>query len=94
MWAQLIVEMELTGMAGQLASHCSLHSLDLKKCVLYLKPSLHHLLFDHVKEKICIALNKHFGTTTMELEILLKEPEWHTPAELMTQDRNAKHHDG
>lgn len=89
-WTLLIREMGLSAMAGQLASHCFLKSLDLKKCTLYLKPKLHFLLSDHAAEKICMALNNHFGVSTIELEISFQEFDAPTPAEIMTKDRKVR----
>lgn len=79
-WIELQAQLDLGGMSRQLAMNCAFESVDGNLICLIL-PKEHHAL----RSKIAItrieeALQQHFHSDTIRLEINLGEPEIDTPA--------------
>lgn len=89
-WTQLIREMGMSAMAGQLASNCLLESLDVNSCVLILNPKLGHLRSSHAESKVEELLRNHFKSPSLKLTVKMEESVKSTPALIMTLERQKR----
>ncbi len=60
-WQKLIEQMALTGLARELAAHCSLQAYDSEKIHLVLPPGQEYLLKAAQKERLQEAIRQHLG---------------------------------
>lgn len=85
-WNRLAEQLDLNGMARQLAMHCDWGGRNGDKITLRLAPSFAHMRSDSIVQRLEAALAEHFGTP-LKLEIELAEPKRETPAERAEQER-------
>lgn len=85
-WHALLPQLELKGLAKQLASHCSLKKWDDKGLILYLDPAGSGLLATKAKEKLITAIASYCGKD-IPLTIEEKTPVTETPAQRLQSER-------
>jgi DNA polymerase-3 subunit gamma/tau len=85
-WSRLAEQLDLNGMARQLAMHCDWGGRNGDKITLRLAPSFAHMRSDSIVQRLEAALADHFGAP-LKLEIELAEPQRETPAERVEQER-------
>ncbi|MEJ2654410.1 MAG: DNA polymerase III subunit gamma/tau [Acidihalobacter sp.] len=78
-WAGKVAGMRLGGVAGQLASHCTLEGIDSDRYRLCIARSSEHLLIDRAKQRLSDAIEKLEGRP-MRLEIRVVDAVGDTPA--------------
>ncbi len=79
-WHALVAQLQVTGMARQLAQHCELAERSEAGIRLRLAPAHRHLLGKAQQDKLQSELQAHFGRP-LRLEIDVAEPATETPAE-------------
>ncbi len=79
-WHSLVAQLQITGMAKQLAQHCELADRNDGAIRLRLAPVHRHLLGKAQQDKLQSELQNHFGRP-LRLEIDVAEPATETPAE-------------
>ena len=85
-WNELVGQLRLGGVAGQLAMHCGWGGHDGERVTLRLDPSFSHMRSDAIVRRIEKALSEYFGQP-LKVEIVLAAPQNETPAQRAEQDR-------
>lgn len=85
-WSQLAGQLNLGGVAGQLAMHCDWGGHQDGRIRLLLDPSHEHLCREGIVKRLEDALAGHFGAA-VQLRVELVVPERETPAERVEQER-------
>lgn len=85
-WSELVGQLQLGGVAGQLAMHCDWAGRDSDRITLRLDPSFSHMCSDTIVRRIEKALSDHFGQP-LRVEIAFAAPQNETPAQRAEQDR-------
>jgi DNA polymerase-3 subunit gamma/tau len=88
-WHALVADLNLGGMARELAQHCDLVERTAGLCRLRLAPAHKHLLLKPAQEKLQQALCERLGET-LRLVIELAEVARATPAEVAGEARRAR----
>ncbi len=88
-WPAIIQAMGVTGMSRELASNCSLRSIDAKLCLLMLDPQHAQLRTDRVRASLEKALQAYFQRP-LKLVIDLDVTEQETPAALFRRQTEEK----
>ncbi|HLF96421.1 MAG TPA: DNA polymerase III subunit gamma/tau [Methylococcaceae bacterium] len=88
-WSHVIPQLELGGMARQLAAHCELRALDESNCALVLSPEMAHLRTPRLEEALENALQKFYGRP-LKLVLKMEHPSQETPASRMARQREEK----
>ncbi|MEJ2479886.1 MAG: DNA polymerase III subunit gamma/tau [Acidihalobacter sp.] len=78
-WAGKVSSLRLGGVAGQLASHCTLEGIDGDRYRLCIARSSEHLLIDRAKQRLSDAIEKLEGRP-MRLEFRVVDEAGDTPA--------------
>ncbi|GHU11318.1 hypothetical protein FACS1894185_4340 [Betaproteobacteria bacterium] len=91
-WHALTAQLNISGMAKQLAQHCDLVTQDAKNCVLQLAAEHQHLLSRVAQDKLEEALVEHLGHT-VKLVIEIGKIERATPAQVAAQQHKIRHND-
>ncbi|MEX0951110.1 MAG: DNA polymerase III subunit gamma/tau [Gammaproteobacteria bacterium] len=79
-WQQLISQLGLNGLAGQLAGNCSVKDYTDGKLQLVLAPDNANLLVPSQQARLQATLREHFNPNLM-LTIMIEQPEAETPAQ-------------
>lgn len=85
-WPKLLPELNLAGLARELASHCELIEFSASAISLRLSPDHRHLLSKIGQDKLTAALVGRFGNRSISIAIGQTSTE--TPAELGNRLRN------
>jgi DNA polymerase-3 subunit gamma/tau len=88
-WTAIIQAMGISGMSKELASNCSLQSVDTKVCILVLDPQHAQLRTDRVEASLEKALQVYFKQP-LKLVINLGTSERETPAALFQRQAQEK----
>lgn len=88
-WLDVVQELQLSGMARELAQHCELRELAGNSCLLRLSPAHRHLQMKPAQDKLQQALSEHVGRP-VSLRIELAEVESATPAAAVAKDRRER----
>jgi DNA polymerase-3 subunit gamma/tau len=88
-WSQLAGQLDLGGVAGQLAMHCDWGGHSEGQVRLLLDPSHEHLCRETVVKRLEDALAEHFGAE-LQLRIELVAPQRETPAERVEQEQQER----
>lgn len=83
-WQQMINDLELTGLARELAGHCVLKEQSQNRIHLVLRPAQQHLLKTNQKDRLQKAINDRLGGD-IKLTISVEEPEGQTPTQQKEQ---------
>ncbi len=83
-WQQMINELELTGLAKELAGHCVLKEQGQNRIHLVLRPAQEHLLKTSQKDRLQKAINDRYGAD-VKLMISVEEPKTPTPTQQKEQ---------
>jgi len=90
-WGILLTQLNMQGMAQQLAKHCVLQSISDRQITLCLSQDHKHLQTNKMAtEKLQSALSDYFAKP-MKLNILLGKTEAITPAVIEQQSKQLKH---
>lgn len=88
-WRDMLLSLDLSGMAKNLAQNCELRTWELPSCLLRLAPSAKHLLMKPAQDKLQSALSEYAGQP-VALKIEVAENETDTPAVVMQKETHAK----
>jgi DNA polymerase-3 subunit gamma/tau len=88
-WADIINQLELSGMALALAANCTLENLSEDKIVLALSKTHAPMLNQKSQERITEALS-HYFKKTMKIEIKLADEKLNSPAKQKQEAQQAK----
>jgi len=88
-WSQLAGQLDVGGMAGQLAMHCDWGGRSEGRIKLLLDPNHGHLGRENVVKRLEEALAEHFGVE-LQLQIELAVPQRETPAVRVEQEQQAR----
>ena len=80
-WGDILAQLDLSGMARQLASHCALVQRDGSVVKLSIDPRSRSLRTSALEDKLAQALSKHFGQT-IRLEFSTASEPAETPAQV------------
>ncbi len=85
-WRQIIAELQINGLARELAQHCELRELKESECVLRISPAHGHLQMKPAPDKLRQALSDHLGRA-IALRFELAQTESETPAATVGRER-------
>lgn len=88
-WSKLLPQLELSGVAHNLASNCILEKTEGSKCFLRLSEQHASLWNKNYEARIARALSGYFNST-MEVEITLGELDTETPAQFQLRVKQEK----
>ncbi|MBS1191038.1 MAG: polymerase subunit gamma and tau [Rhodocyclaceae bacterium] len=88
-WHVLVGQLQVGGMARELAHHCQLRSFSGDALLLRLAPAHRHLQMKPAQDKVQQALSDHFGRP-VSLKIELAEVEGDTPAATVQRGRRER----
>lgn len=85
-WHALVTQLQLRGIASQLASHCELDAWDGKQLQLRLDPACKHMRVESAEERFTNALRTHLGAG-LRVELRVARPAAETPAQREVRQR-------
>ena len=88
-WGEIVAELQLNGLARELAQHCELRELNEADCVLRLAPAHAHLQMKPAPDKLRQALSDYLGRT-VALRFELAQTEADTPAATVGRERRER----
>ncbi|HRE18941.1 MAG TPA: DNA polymerase III subunit gamma/tau [Rhodocyclaceae bacterium] len=88
-WLDVVQELQLSGMARELAQHCELRELSGNTCLLRLPPVHRHLQMKPAQDKLQQALSEHLGRPVI-VRIELAEVEGVTPAATVAREKRER----
>jgi DNA polymerase-3 subunit gamma/tau len=88
-WHRVVSELDIGGIARQLASNCQYESWDGSRLVLKLGPAHKHLQVDSSEQRLRRALEAYLGCA-IKLDIQVGEPSVETPAEREARARSER----
>ena len=88
-WGEIVAELQLNGLARELAQHCELRELNEADCVLRLAPAHAHLQMKPAPDKSRQALSDYLGRT-VALRFELAQTEADTPAATVGRERRER----
>ncbi len=88
-WHRILVELDLGGMARELAQHCELDGISGTRVKLFLSPTHRHLQMKPAQDKLQQALSDHLGRA-LQLVIELREAAGDTPAAAAQRRRSER----
>lgn len=88
-WHMLVGQLQIGGMARELAQHCELKALTAATVLLRLAPAHRHLQMKPAQDKVQQALSEHFGRA-LALKIELAETQSDTPAATAQRGRQER----
>jgi DNA polymerase-3 subunit gamma/tau len=88
-WSAVVAQLDMGGIAKQLANNCQFESLDGSRLVLKLGPAHKHLQVDSSEQRLRRALEAYLGCA-LKLDIKIAEPTVETPAELEARARSER----
>jgi len=88
-WLDVVQELQLTGMARELAQHCELREMAGNACLLRLSPTHRHLQMKPAQDKLQQALSGHLGRP-LSVRIELAEVESVTPAATVAREKRER----
>jgi DNA polymerase-3 subunit gamma/tau len=85
-WRQMLADLQINGLARELAQHCELRELSESECVLRISPAHGHLQMKPAPDKLRQALSDYLGRViTLRFELAQTESE--TPAATVGRER-------
>ncbi len=85
-WRQMVADLQINGLARELAQHCELRELSEFECVLRISPAHGHLQMKPAPDKLRQALSDYLGRAiTLRFELAQTESE--TPAATVGRER-------
>jgi DNA polymerase-3 subunit gamma/tau len=85
-WHQMVAELQINGLAKELAQHCELRGISESECVLRISPAQGHLQMKPAPDKLRRALSDYLGRAiTLRFELAQTESE--TPAATVGRER-------
>ena len=88
-WGEIVGELQLNGLARELAQHCELRELNETDCVLRLAPAHGHLQMKPAPDKLRQALSDYLGRP-IALRFELEQTETDTPAATAGRERRER----
>jgi len=88
-WGEIVSELQLNGLARELAQHCELRELNETDCVLRLAPAHAHLQMKPAPDKLRQALSDYLGRP-VALRFELAQTEADTPAATVGRERRER----
>ena len=88
-WREIVANLNLSGLARELAQHCELRRIGEKDCLLRLSPTHGHLQMKPSPDRLQQALSDYFGRPLL-LRFEVAEVEAETPAASVGRERQAR----
>ncbi|PZP65062.1 MAG: DNA polymerase III subunit gamma/tau [Azospira oryzae] len=88
-WAKLTAQLQLTGMARQLAEHCELASINDEEISLCVPEAHRYLLDKRYEDRVAAALRQHFGRP-LRVKFSCGGGTGLTPAEMANRERRER----
>ena len=88
-WGEIVGELQLNGLARELAQHCELRELNETDCILRLAPAHGHLQMKPAPDKLRQALSDYLGRP-ITLRFELAQTETDTPAATAGRERRER----
>lgn len=85
-WRQMVADLQINGLARELAQHCELRELSDSECVLRISPAHGHLQMKPAPDKLRQALSDYLGRS-IALRFELAQTESETPAATVGRER-------
>ncbi len=85
-WHQMVAELQINGLAKELAQHCELRDISESECVLRISPAQGHLQMKPAPDKLRQALSDYLGRA-ISLRFELAQTESETPAATVGRER-------
>jgi DNA polymerase-3 subunit gamma/tau len=88
-WHAMVEELQLSGLARELAQHCELRELNESDCLLRLAPGHGHLQMKPSPEKLQLALSEYVGRPLL-IRFEMAKTEMDTPAATAGRERQER----
>ena len=88
-WHAMVDELQISGLARELAQHCELRELNETDCLLRLAPGYGHLQMKPSPEKLQQALSDYVGRS-LQIRFETAKPEADTPAAAVGRERRER----